>query len=85
MDLLDYLWPIYDLIMGKIPSNEDVAMDELCQRFPLIAQKIMKHVDNKTLINFKEAGRTTNEFFKKREILARAFSCLAAFLQTALT
>ena len=40
-------------------------MDELCQRFPLMVQKIMNHVDNETLINFKEAGRNNATFLEK--------------------
>ena len=41
-------------------------MEEVCQRFPrLIAQKILNHVDNETLINFKEAGRTNAAFLGK--------------------
>ena len=42
-------------------------MEELCQRFPSIAQKIMNDVDNKTLINFKEASKITYNFWKKRD------------------
>ena len=37
-------------------------MEELCQRFPLIAQKILNHVDNETLTNFKEIGRNIDDF-----------------------
>ena len=40
-------------------------MEEVCQRFPLIAQKILNHVDNETLINFKEADRTNAAFLEK--------------------
>ena len=40
-------------------------MEELCQRFPLIAQKILNHVDNETLINFKETDRTNAAFLEK--------------------
>jgi ankyrin repeat protein len=40
-------------------------MEEVCQRFALIAQKILNHVDNETLINFKEAGRTNAAFLGK--------------------
>ena len=39
-------------------------MDELCQRFPLMVQKILNHVDNETLINFKEAGRNNSAFME---------------------
>ena len=89
MDLLDYLWPIYDLIMGKITSNEDLALEELCQRFPLIAQKIMKHVDNKTLINFKEAGRNTNDFLENERFywirIIQRYNCLFGELQAKLS
>ena len=37
-------------------------MEVLCQRFPLMALKILNHVDDQTLINFKEAGRTNADF-----------------------
>ena len=40
-------------------------MEEVCQRFPLIAQKILNHVDIETLINFKEAGRTNAAFLEE--------------------
>ena len=40
-------------------------MEEVCQRFPLIAQKILNNFDNETLINFKEAGRNNNDFLRK--------------------
>ena len=40
-------------------------MEEVCQRFTLIAQKILNHVDNETLINFKEAGRNNAAFCGK--------------------
>ena len=32
-------------------------MEEMCQRFPFVAQKVLNDVDNKTLDNFREAGR----------------------------
>ena len=53
--------------MIKIPSYKDSNMEELCQRFPSIAQKIMNDVDYKTLINFKEASKITYNFWKKRD------------------
>ena len=37
-------------------------MEELCQRFPLVAQKFLNHVDNKALMNVKEAGRNNAEW-----------------------
>ena len=40
-------------------------MKEVSQRFPVIAQKILNHVDNETLINFKEAGRNNAAFLGK--------------------
>ena len=41
-------------------------MEKVCQRFPrLIAQKILNYVDDETLINFKEAGRTNAVFLGK--------------------
>ena len=40
-------------------------MKEFCQRFPLMAQKILNHVDNETLINFKTAGRNNDNFLRK--------------------
>ena len=38
-------------------------MEELCQRFPSVAQKIMNDVENKALINFKESSKIT---YKKK-------------------
>ena len=37
-------------------------MEVLCQRFPLMAQKILNHVDDQSLINFKESGKTNADF-----------------------
>ena len=60
-------------------------MDELCQRFPLMAQKIMNHVDDETLINFKEADRKNNEFLQKERFywirIIKRYSCLFGELQ----
>ena len=46
---------------------EAPTMEVLCQRFPLVAQKIMNHVNNETLINFKGAGRYDAEFLEKEK------------------
>ena len=55
-------------------------MEELCQRFPSIAQKIMNDVDNKTLINFKEASKTTDYFLEKERFywirIIQRYNCL---------
>ena len=55
-------------------------MEELCQRFPLVAQKIMNHVDNETLINFKEAGRNADEILEKERFywirIIQRYNCL---------
>ena len=40
-------------------------MEELCQRFPSVAQKIMNDIDDETLTNFKEASRNTDDFLDK--------------------
>ena len=60
-------------------------MDELCQRFPLIVQKIMNHVDNETLINFKEAGRNNATFLEKERFywtrIIQRYNCLFGKLQ----
>ena len=40
-------------------------MEEVNQRFPLIAQKILSNVDNESLINFKEAGQNNAKFLEK--------------------
>ena len=40
-------------------------MEEMCQRFPLVAQKILNHIDNGALVNFKAAGRNNAEFLRK--------------------
>ena len=55
-------------------------MELLCQRFPLMAQKIMNHVDDQTLINFKEAGRNNAEFLEKERFywirIIQSYNCL---------
>ena len=55
-------------------------MDELCQRFPVLVQKIMTHVDNETLINFKEAGRNNATFLEKERFywirIIQRYNCL---------
>ena len=60
-------------------------MDELCQRFPLIVQKIMNHVDNETLINFNEAGRNNVAFLEKERFywirIIKRYNCLTGDLQ----
>ena len=66
--------------MIKNPSNEDSTMEELCQRFPSIAQKIMNDVDNRTLIDFKEASKITYNFLEKERFywirIIQRYNCL---------
>ena len=60
-------------------------MEEVNQRFPLIAQKILNHVDNETLINFKEADRTNTAFLEKERFywirIIKRYNCLTGDLQ----
>ena len=60
-------------------------MEILCQRFPLMAQKIMNHFNDHTLINFKEAGRNTTEFLEKERFcwlrIIQRYNCLIEELQ----
>ena len=60
-------------------------MDELCQRFPLMVQKILNHVDNETLINFKEAGRNNSAFMENERFywirIIQRYNCLIGELQ----
>ena len=60
-------------------------MELLCQRFPLMAQKIMNHVDDQTLINFKEAGRTNGDFLGQERFywlrIIQRYNCLIGELQ----
>ena len=55
-------------------------MEEVFQRFPLIAQKILNHVDDETLINFKEAGRNNADFLEKERFywirIIQRYNCL---------
>ena len=55
-------------------------MQKVCQKFSLIAQKILNHVDNETLINFKEAGRSNDEFLRKERFywirIIQRYNCL---------
>ena len=60
-------------------------MEEVCQRFPLIAQKILNNVDNETLLNFKEAGRNNAAFLEKERFywirIIQRYNCLLGELQ----
>ena len=60
-------------------------MDELCQRFPLMVQKILDNVDNETLINFKEAGRNNAAFMEDERFywirIIQRYNCLIGELQ----
>ena len=61
------------------------AMEEICQRFPLIAQKILNYVDNETLINFNKAGRNNAAFMEKERFywirIIKRYNCLIGELQ----
>ena len=60
-------------------------MEQLCQRFPLISQKIINQVDDETLTNFKDGGRYTNDFLKKERFywirIIEKYNCLTGDLQ----
>ena len=60
-------------------------MEELCQRFPSIAQKIMNDVDDKTLINLKESSKITHYFLEKERFywirLIQRYNCLIGELR----
>ena len=55
-------------------------MEEVCQRFPLIAQKILNNVDSETLINLKEVGRNNAVFLEKERFywirIIQRYNCL---------
>ena len=55
-------------------------MEEMRQRFPLVVQKILNHVDNKSLVNFKRADRNSNEFLVKERFywtrIIKRYNCL---------
>ena len=55
-------------------------MEEVFQRFPLIAQKILNHVDNETLINFKKVSRNNADFLEKERFywirIIQRYNCL---------
>jgi ankyrin repeat protein len=55
-------------------------MEEVCQRFPLIAQKILNHVDNETFINFKKVSRNNADFLKTERFywirIIQRYNCL---------
>ena len=55
-------------------------MEEIFQRFPLIAQKILNHVDNETLINFKKVSRNNADFLEKERFywirIIQRYNCL---------
>ena len=50
-----------------------------------MAQKIMNHVDDQTLINFKEAGRTNGDFLGQERFywlrIIQRYNCLIGELQ----
>ena len=60
-------------------------MEVLCQRFHLMAQKILNHVDDQTLINFKEAGRINEDFLGQERFywlrIIQRYNCLIGELQ----
>jgi hypothetical protein len=60
-------------------------MKEVSQRFPVIAQKILNHVDNETLINFKEARRNNAAFLGKERFywirIIQRYNCLTGIHQ----
>ena len=55
-------------------------MEEVCQIFPLIAQKILNHVDNETLINFKKVSRNNADFLERERFywirIIQRYNCL---------
>ena len=57
-----------------------LTMEEVCQRFPLIAKKILNHIDNETFINFKKVSRNNADFLKKERFywirIIRRYNCL---------
>ena len=68
-----------------IVSKEISTMDELCQRFLLMVQKIINHVDNETLINFKEACRNNAAFLENQRFywirIIQRYNCLIGELE----
>ena len=76
---------IYDLIRSPLDAKEAPTMEVLYQRFPLVAQKVMNHVDDETLVNFKEAGRNNAEFLGKERFywlrIIQRYNCLIVELQ----
>ena len=83
--MISYLLENHDLIKGPSVSKESSTMDELCQRVPLMFQKIMNHVDNETLVNFKEAGRNNVAFLERERFywirIIERYNCLFGELQ----
>ena len=71
---------IYDLIKSPLDAKEIPTMEVLYQRFPLVAQKVMNHVDDETLINFKEAGRNNAAFLETERFywirIIQRYTCL---------
>ena len=44
-------------------------MEEVCQRFPLVAEKIFRNLDHKSLTTCKEASRKLKDSLKKGKLL----------------
>ena len=44
-------------------------MEEVCKRFPYLAENVIKKIDNQSLIKFKETSRNSNQLLDNGKIL----------------
>ena len=44
-------------------------MEEVCKRFPLLAEDVIKRIDHQSLTKFKKASRDISEFLDDGRIL----------------
>ena len=44
-------------------------MEEVCKRFPLVAEDVIKNIDYQSLTKFKEASRDVSEFLDNGRVL----------------
>ena len=48
---------------------ETSKMEEVCRRFPLLAEKVLSKVDYQSLVKCKEVSRKIEEFLRTKKVL----------------
>ena len=44
-------------------------MEEVCKRFPDLAENVIKKIDNQSLMKFKETSRNSNQLLENGKVL----------------